>query len=185
MNNDIANVKEGIAKFKGGITKVEKYTNQDNVLIPGIEKQKYYYCSGRYAGSNGLYIKFCDDYSRRLDITYSLYDADEKLIELDNKRFRMPNHITIDVYEGVIALLGEEHMPPNIYDEFLSLEGKKIDLFIGFDKATLQVNNECATVDAYIPIPEIDAFSSSYMEDRGDYGFGWFCRQNLNLGYII
>lgn len=148
-------MENNIVMYKGRIIKVEKYANQDNELIQGVkrENQSYYDCSGRYAGSNGSYIKFGQYYGMRLDITYSLYDIDKKLIELDNKKFRMPTHVTAEVYKDAMDLLGKKRMPSDVYDVFLSLEGQKKYLIIGFIENTLQVNNGYATVDAFLQIP--------------------------------
>lgn len=148
-------MEQNIIMYKGRITKVIKYAKQDNVLIQGIKgrDQVYYDSSNRYAGSNGTYIKFGDYHGMCLDITCSLYDTDKKIIEIDNKKFKMSgSSIVLDVYKETMELLGMKRMPSKDYDKLLELEGQKCDFFIGILEDTLQIIGGLAMVDVGVMI---------------------------------
>lgn len=136
--------------YAGRITKVNKYPVQDTELIQGVDRahQWFYESSGKYAGGNGSYVKFGQYHGMRLDITYALYDTDSKFVELGGRHWKIPSHITVDIYNEILARLGRKKISQAAYADIRSWEGTKAALIIRFFDDTLRIDGEYAAVQA-------------------------------------
>lgn len=142
--------------YKGRVTNVKKYKVLDNAIVQGVSRknQTRYDLSGRYAGSNGTYVEFGEYLGMRLDITYSLYDTEQKAIELNGKNYTCPKHVTLNIYHEVMELLGKQRMSAELYAQIESyFKGQKRELVIIPDESSLRVNDGWATVDMVYILP--------------------------------
>lgn len=129
--------------FKGRVTKVEKYKVQENVLIQGVkaEKQSYYDSSSEYSGSNGSYVKHGNYHGMRLDMHFSLYDTDKIFYEYNGKKYRIPQHITLDIYDSVKNIWNVQRLSPQKYEELQAYEGKKVLLLFVIDEDSISIHD--------------------------------------------
>ena len=142
--------------YKGRVTNVKKYKVQDNGLIQGVSRkdQAEYDLSRRYAGSNGTYVEFGEYLGMRLDVTYSLYDTEQKVIELNGKNYTFPKRVTLNIYHEVMELWGKQRMSAEMYAQIENyFEGQKRELVMIPDESSLRVNDGWATVDMVYILP--------------------------------
>lgn len=114
-------------QFKGRINNIVKYADQDNSIVTGIKlnKQSYYECSNRYAGSNGTYLEFGEYHGMKLDIHFSLYDTERQTISLDGEQYRIQRRIKFDVYNQCKQVLEFQRMSPQLYSSIQGHIGRK------------------------------------------------------------
>ena len=121
----MARIQDNLECLRGRITKVYKHPNQTNVLVQGI---------------NGTYLEFGGYYGVSLDIAFALYDTDKErnFLHIGNKRFKMPSHITFDIYNEIMAIWQKQRMSPERYASVRRFEGKKVNLIFLVEENKLE-----------------------------------------------
>lgn len=120
-------------------------------VAPGKEMLQYY---SQLANKPIECLKYDKYEGMHLDVTFSLYDTESKIIELGGSRYRLPRHVTVEVYDEVMEALGKQRMSSNLYDMFVNtLEGQKCELGLIFIEETLQKKEGNASIEAAFLLP--------------------------------